>query len=260
MINFDKIDKDIERLKDLFGKDGIFEYVVIDDFCDADKLLELVKQIPDPNIDGVNKSRDYMFAKNKFEKSKYSQYGELFSELHKDLVSDRFKEQLKIITGEDVFVDEEFHGGGLHQGGAGSYLNMHADFNFHPVHNDWFRNLNILLYLNHGWKKEYGGQLKLKHKTTGERAEVEPLFNRCVIMFTRDYTLHGYDPISFPDGHYRRSLAAYAYSKKDSPDNVRSTTWYPEDGGVIKKMLGKNWPKLVKVKNKLFGSSTTKNK
>lgn len=260
MINFDKIDNGIDKYASEFKSGGIFEYVVIDEFCDPKKLLDLVNQIPDPDISGVNKSRDYIFAKNKYEKSQFRQYGKLFDELYHDLISDRFKKQLRIITGESVFVDEDFHGGGLHQGGKGSYLNMHADFNFHPNNHSWFRNLNILLYLNVDWRPEYGGQLKLRNKLNDKRTEIEPLFNRCVIMFTRDYTIHGYDPINFPNGQYRRSIAAYAYSEVVSEGVIRSTTWYPEDGGYIKRVIGKHWPKLVKIKNKFLGSSTSKNK
>lgn len=260
MINFDLLEKNLELYAQQFKNNKLFEHIVIDNFCEVNKLSQLLETIPDPIDENVNKSRDYFFAKNKYEKSKYKDYGKEFTELYNDLVSKKFEKILKKITGEEVFVDREFHGGGLHQGGKGSYLNMHADFNYHPVNKNWYRNLNILLYLNNNWRKEYGGQLKLKNKNTGETAEIDPLFNRCVIMFTRDYTLHGYDPINFPQGEYRRSIASYAYTIVDKPENTRSTTWYPEGKNIIKQMLGKKWPKLVKIKNKIFGSSTVNNK
>lgn len=259
MINFEFLEKNLSSLKREFNS-GVFEYVVIDDFCDEDKLEMLFKAIPDPVAANINKSRDYFFAKNKYEKSKFKDYGPLFLELYDDLTSMRFEKIIGEITGEAVFIDKEFHGGGLHQGGKGSYLNMHADFNYHPINKDWFRNLNILLYLNKDWKQEFGGQLRLKNKNTGSRASVDPIFNRCVVMFTRDYTLHGYDAIDFPDGQYRRSIAAYAYSMTDSAGAVRSTTWYPEGENIVKQVIGRCWPNLVRVKNRLFGSSTTKNK
>ena len=41
------------------------------------------------------------------------------------------------------------------------------------------------------------------------KALIEPIFNRAVIMFTRDFTLHGYDSINFPEGTFRNSIAAY---------------------------------------------------
>lgn len=260
MIDYSFIESNLGEYKNVF-KSGVVEHVVIDNFLDGECASRLLAEFPDPEKVGIGKSRDYIFAKNKFEKSNLDEVGEYMTLLKRELVGDRFRDFLRAVTGEEVFVDPEFHGGGMHQGGEGSYLNMHADFNYHPVNKSWFRNLNILIYFNKGWEPEYGGQLKLRNKNTGAEAEVEPLFNRCVIMFTRDYTLHGYDRISFPVGSYRRSIAAYAYSEAGVvPSDIRSTTWYPDDGGVIKKVLGKNWPKLVAMKTKFLGSSTAKNR
>lgn len=240
---------------------NILEFVVIDNFLDEDFMEELYTDFPNPEQENISKSRDYIFAKNKYEKSNLSVVSDSFSSLKGELLSEKFKSFLKELTDEDVFVDPEFHGGGLHQGGKGSYLNMHTDFNYHPEKNNWFRNLNILIYANKNWEEKYKGELKLENKNTGKKAKIEPLFNRCVIMFTRDYTLHGYDAINFPDGDYRRSIAAYAYSIDDSNNKkVSSTKWYVEDAGPIKSFIGLHWPKLVKIKTKIFGSATSKNK
>jgi hypothetical protein len=258
VIDFDGIDTKAEYYKTQFMS-GIFGFVVIDDFCDNNLLQELVAELPDPKHTGIKKSRDYVFAKNKFEKSGFWGFGPNSNLLYQDMLSDRFAKILESITGEHVFVDPAFHGGGAHQGGSGSYLDMHADFNYHPNNPLWFRNLNILIYLNKDWKPEYGGQLKLENKNTNEATEVDPVFNRCVIMHTRDYTLHGYDPISFPEGRYRQSIAAYAYSTGEE-GKYRSTTWYPKTTNFFKKSIGRHWPILVKLKTKILGSNTEKNK
>jgi hypothetical protein len=263
LINFERIDRNISKLRTEFENNKPFRYLAIDDLCDPERLNRLVDKIPDPIEVGIKQSRDYVFAKNKFEKSRFRDLDPLFDEIYMDLTSERFKQFLQEITGEEVFLDSQFHGGGLHQGGADSFLDMHADFNYHPLHKEWFRDLNILLYLNRGWESSYGGQLKLRHLHHPERGTglVEPLFNRCVIMPTRDYTLHGYDKINFPQGTYRRSLAAYAYRLTDLPvsSEVRSTRWYPENSGFAKKALGQSWPRLVKMKSAIFGSRTAKN-
>lgn len=262
MLRFDMLEAKVEDLSRQFSSAKPFEHVVIDDFCDQEKLLKLYEEIPDPASENINKSRDYIFARNKFEKSGFKDISPLFSEIYADMMSDRFCGFLRTLTGQAVFVDPSFHGGGIHQGGQGSFLDMHVDFNTHPLHEDWFRNLNILLYLNKDWSPSFGGQLKIRHREQPDSTTlIEPIFNRCVIMFTRDYTLHGYDRISFPLGQYRRSIAAYAYSQlaADRPKH-RTTVWYPEDAGTAKKIVGRYWPKLVRVKNALFGSSTAKNK
>lgn len=260
MINFDLLDKDLHLFKDEF-KSRVVESVVIDNFLDEESAFSVYSDFPDPVVSNIKKSRDYFFAKNKYERSDFGQCGESLSKLRNELLGTRFKEFLISLTGEDVFIDPNFHGGGIHQGGKNSFLNMHADFNYHPLNNNWFRNLNILIYFNPEWQECYGGELKIINSKTGAQDKISPIFNRCVIMFTRDYTLHGYDKINFPEGTYRRSIAAYAYSLVDSNrDSVRSTVWYPDDGGIFKKALGKNWPKLVAAKSRFFSSGTGKNK
>ncbi len=260
MINFKVIEANLDQLAKEFKTASPFPVIAIDNFADENKLRRILDVFPTPGQNNLNKSRDYIFAKNKYEKANFKEISAECNEIYQDLISERFQQIIYKITGQDVFIDQEFHGGGIHQGGEGSFLDMHVDFNYHPLHQNWFRNLNILLYLNPDWKPAYKGQLKLKNTETGVAREIEPLFNRCVIMFTRGYTLHGYDQIAFPSGKFRRSIATYAYNIDPNPQNNRSTLWVPENSSSLKKLIGKYWPKLVKVKGSIFGSATAKNK
>jgi len=262
VINFNYLESNINRLNDNFLNAHPFEHIVIDNFCEPEKLKQALRVLGTPEESGVNKSRDFIFAKNKFEKSDFNILCEEFALLKDQLMSERFADFLKKLTEENLFIDPSFHGGGLHQGGKDSFLNMHVDFNYHPLHENWFRNINILIYLNEDWKSEYGGELKLRDgRKKGSRSTlIEPIFNRAVIMFTRDYTFHGYDRITFPEGDYRRSIAAYGYTIKTPDEAARTTVWYPENEGFFKAFLGKNMPKLVKLKSKILGSGTSSNK
>ncbi len=56
----------------------------------------LYDKIPELN----NKSRDYMFANNKFEKSNYKELGSEFEELCNDLSSKRMNDFLSFIANE----------------------------------------------------------------------------------------------------------------------------------------------------------------
>lgn len=260
MIEFESLEARTYELKTLWNEAMPFRMLTVDGFVESDQLAEMLDELPEPERSGIKKSRDYVFAKNKYEKSEFSSLGRRSSELYADLTSKRFERWLSSICGRNIWVDREFHGGGLHQGGPGSFLDMHVDFNVHPLHSDWMRDLNILLYLNRGWRREYGGQLKLRNRKTGVSRVIEPVFNRCVIMETRDYTLHGYDAIDFPDGEYRRSIACYAYSLAKEKTRARSTIWYPEQSGALKGMAGRVWPTLVRWKGRLLGSGTTRNR
>ena len=262
MIDFDLLEKDKDLISDEFLTNSPFEHIIIDNFCNEQKLNDAIALIPDAQNAGHKKSNDYIFAKNKFEKSDFDLLCPQLSELKSELLSDRFSTWLSEITQQKIFIDPDFHGGGIHQGGRGSFLDMHADFNYHPQNRSWFRNVNILLYLNKDWKSEYAGQLKLVdgRKENGEPYLIEPIFNRAVIMFTRGYTLHGYDPINFPSGTYRTSIAAYGYTETGKVGKLRTTVWKPEKSNILKRFLGKHMPKIVSVKTRLFGSGTTKNK
>ena len=233
-----------------------FEHVVIDDFLTSDGLEAI-------NVDNLittkaseQFSSDFVFAKNKIESPLLENISPELSILKSELLSDRFREVLCKIVSKEVFLDESFTGGGLHQGLNGSYLDMHADFTRHPSNLEWVRELNLLLYLNRDWKPEYGGCLDLENSENGSQISVEPLENRMVIMLTKPHTIHGYKAITFPKHLMRTSIAAYAYSMDDGIQSVpyASTKWYPKS--VIRRLLSPISNKVVPIKQRLFGSRT----
>lgn len=255
MIDFDRLEKQKEELRMSFLLAKPFPHLILDTFCQPHRVTELYHTIPDIET----KSRDYVFAANKFEKSKFAELSAPLKELYDDLTSERFGKLLSFICNENVFVDQKFHGGGIHQGKKNSFLDMHVDFNYHPLNPTWYRNLNLLLYLNKDWKPEYGGHLKLEDLRTGERIQIDVPFNRMVIQQTRNYTLHGYDITHFPEGNYRTSVASYAYCEhKTHIEKPRTTDWHPKKEEHLKRFLARIYDPAVKLKNKLFGSSTAK--
>jgi hypothetical protein len=259
VVNFEALEQGEARHAAEWASAKPFELLVVDGFCRPEGAEAVLDSFPDPT--SLNRSRDYMFAKAKFEKNKFADLSDAMGALHGDLLSERFQRWLTKVTGRSMFVDPEFHGGGLHSGGQGSFLDMHADFNVHPLHPDWVREVNILLYLNPGWEPAWGGQLKLRDARTGATREIEPRFNRCVVMLTKDHTLHGYDPISFPAGRYRRSVAAYGYSQMAAGERLvpRSTVWKSERS-VVRRALAPVVLRLVGLKNRVLGSGSVGNR
>lgn len=260
MIRFDVLEADKERHRLSYLTAQPFPHLIVDDFCDADRLAEMVASVPELE----NKSRDYIFAGNKFEKSNYRELGPLFDELYEDLRSDRMNEFLRWISCRDVFVDPANHGGGLHQGKSGSFLDMHVDFNYHPMHDLWYREFNLLLYLNRDWRPEWGGNLRIEDLRTGVQNEFEVPFNRMIFQQCAPYTLHGYDPTSFPEGVHRTSIATYAYSEHTRHiERPRTTDWHPDHGAEgaskAKMFAARHYNTLVQAKNRVLGSGTAKN-
>ncbi|NEN95926.1 MAG: 2OG-Fe(II) oxygenase, partial [Moorea sp. SIO3I7] len=106
-----------------------------------------------------------------------------------------------------------FVGGGLHQIEKGGYLKIHADFNRHTkLRLD--RRLNLLIYLNKDWQEDYGGHFEMwDTEMTQSQKKILPVFNRCVIFSTTDFSYHGHpEPLTCPEGRTRKSLALYYYS------------------------------------------------
>ncbi|EED30745.1 conserved hypothetical protein [gamma proteobacterium NOR5-3] len=248
MISFEALNTESGDLGRAYQDAQPYPHVIIDAACDADRLRASIPAVLERLSHGADSSGDLIFAKNKFVDSEFAAVTTDLSELRDDLLSKRFAVWLSRLVGEEVFVDPAFYGGGLHAGGAGSFLDMHTDFSFHPQHLNWRRRLNILLYLNDDWLPMHGGELLLQDiKDEGmEPKQVAPIFNRLVVMETGSQTLHGYDPISFPEGHYRMSIAAYAYSLEDQEcASPQSTVWYPRKGGVVKRLAGKWIPRMI---------------
>lgn len=93
MINWDFLEKNKDELRIKYLTNKPFSHLVIDNFCDESKLRELRDSVPELS----NKSRDYMFAGNKFEKSNYKELGPLFDEYYNEIKSSVVFFSLKII-------------------------------------------------------------------------------------------------------------------------------------------------------------------
>jgi hypothetical protein len=119
-------------------------------------------------------------------------------------------------------------GGGYHLIEPGGYLAMHADFSRSPATRK-YRWLNMLVYLNHDWGPENGGELQL-WDDDGPAVSVVPEFNRTVVFRTSGSSWHGHPkPVV---GRPRRSVAAYFYADEPAPGYLgdHSTRWHPKAG------------------------------
>ncbi|MFD4596704.1 2OG-Fe(II) oxygenase [Streptomyces sp. NPDC058464] len=112
-------------------------------------------------------------------------------------------------------------GGGMHMTGEGGRLAMHRDFNRHPAL-PLERRLNLLVFLNEEWEREWGGVLYLGQ---GQEVEVLPRFNRTVLFACGAESWHGHpDPIV--GDHWRRSLAVYYYAPlREETAPSHTTIW-----------------------------------
>jgi Rps23 Pro-64 3,4-dihydroxylase Tpa1-like proline 4-hydroxylase len=197
-----------------------FPHIVIDNFLPEALLNQVLNEFP--KVDSI----DWQRFNNSVEKKNASrdelQMGETIRILLYQLNSSTFIKFLETLTGIDGLIpDPHFVGGGLHQIERGGFLKMHVDFNKHTTLN-LDRRLNLLIYLNKDWQEEYGGHLELwDQDMTQCEQKILPIFNRCVIFSTTDFSYHGHpNPLTCPEGQTRKSLALYYYSNGRPAEEV----------------------------------------
>lgn len=189
-----------------------FPHIVLDNFLPPWVLEEILTEFPKPDEIGWQKFDRP--AEKKLASTSEQQMGETTRSLLYQLNSATFIEFLEQLTGiSGIIPDPHFVGGGLHQIERGGFLKVHVDFNRHRRLN-LDRRLNLLIYLNKDWREEYGGYFELWNRDMSAcKQKVLPIFNRCVIFNTTDFSYHGHpDPLNCPEDRTRKSLALYYYS------------------------------------------------
>jgi hypothetical protein len=198
-----------------------FPHIILDDYWPDEFLEKVLDEVPD-NGGGLWRRFTARTEAGKGEMSDPSLWGPTTKTLYERLneLGPKFAEAFGMPR---LYIKPV--GGGYHSTGPGGRLAVHTDFN---QIDDMYRRLNVLVFLNHGWRREYGGVLEL-HGDDGI-TEVLPIFNRTIVFATSDSSWHGH-PTPVADGHVRRSFAAYYFSKEAPADfsTPHSTVWHPTE-------------------------------
>lgn len=210
-----------------------FPHVVIDGLFNDDILSKILVEFQnqsDKNWIKFQNNREIKLALNQDE------HLGLYTKLMLyHLNSAPFLYFLSAITGiQNLIADSYFEGGGMHQIRPGGKLGVHTDFSHHPMTN-LNRRLNALLYLNKGWTAEFGGELELWNRDMSRcEKKISPIFNRLVIFGTTDFSYHGHpEPLNFPEGTTRKSLALYYFTNgrpSDENSGKRETIFHDRPG------------------------------
>ena len=231
-----------------FGKElaGIYclaapyPHIVIDDFLPLELANEILKNFPAEQLEcdkfyesdysGLHKRQIFPIDCN-------GKVRNIFAFLNSASML-QFLEGLTTIQG--LIADPYFDGGGFHEIRHGGKLGVHADFRINKqLHLN--RRLNMLIYLNKDWQKDYGGHLEIWDRSMSKCCElIAPIFNRCVIFNTDADSYHGHpDPLNTPENITRKSIALYYYtaSKHVYSETPAHSTMYvgrPNDSTNIK--------------------------
>lgn len=234
ILDYDKY-KNTDHIAEAYQNAQPFPYVVLNDFfvkSEAEKALKVFPEIKDKGWIHYVHVNENKHGLNKLELIP----DVIKNGVLKELNSSRFLELLENITGiKNLLADKTIEGGGIHQSENGGFLNVHADFTVHPHNKNWYRRVNVLVYLNQDWDESYGGNLEFWEKDMSKSVvSIAPLFNRVVIFNTTEDSYHGFpDPISCPENVTRKSIALYYFTEEKSGAFKRKSTNYkarPNDG------------------------------
>jgi len=189
-----------------------FPHIVIDDFLPERFLNPVLERFPSP--EELKWTRFNNSYEKKLAFARVEQLHPIIRDLLHFLNSSLVLQFLEKLTGiSGLIPDPYFSGGGLHQIQRGGKLEVHVDFNkLENLKLD--RRLNLIIYLNKDWKEAYGGHLDLWDRSLKRPVKrTLPIFNRCIIFSTTEYSYHGHPtPLSCPEGQSRKSIALYYYT------------------------------------------------
>lgn len=196
----------------------MFFYKIYNDFLPYDEAMLLYNDFP---LDIENNDKWYAY-KNPLEMNKYAYKNfedigsvkRFYETLKTDSMLNYFKQESGFPSIEN---DPYLHGAGIHAYSTGGHLDLHLDYNIHPISKKE-RKLNFIYYLNKDWKSEWNGNLDLYN---GENcvASIEPIFNRAVLFETNDDSIHGVpQTIKCPKDEIRKSLTLF-YVQDSKPLN-----------------------------------------
>ncbi len=222
---YDTLDaKDIFAFNQLYLNAKPYPHIILDDFFPKEiaDQLETACRNQRPNNDVSN----LVHQNKKFELRDHNLMNiellELLSFFHSSRFL-KFLEQISNING--LIPDPHLEGGGLHSTKNGGFLHMHTDFNFNESLS-LFRRINILYYMNTGWKKDWKGDLFMSTNPGKEKLKdmkfISPIQNRLLIFETSDISFHGHpEPNQFPEDFPRTSIALYYYTVSSPKLSVR---------------------------------------
>ncbi len=236
MINLinQKIIENSKQLHSEFSQNTPFKHLVIDNFFTPEFCQSILDDFPEFDEQLALNENGTVGKKSVHEH--ISEISDNFKLLDTLIKSERFIHLVEKITGiKALTYDPYYFGGGTHDNLDGQDLDPHVDFTHHPK-TGYHRRLNLIVYLNHEWKKQWGGNIEL-HKNPrlepqfDEITSVEPLFNRVVIFETNNSSWHGFPRINLPDDKKqlsRKSFALYYYTKTRNKKNKTHATIYVE--------------------------------
>ena len=207
-----------DQLREVFLQAAPFKHFMVENFFEASFAERLLDEFPtfDPKL-AMNEMGE---LGGKAVNTKIREISPAYRQLYELIGSPPFLELMSRLSGiPDLLMDPKLYGGGTHDNRHGQELDPHVDFNYDEAQN-LHRRLNVIVYMNKEWRTEWGGAIEI-HSNPWDRDHnqiqaFDPLFNRCVMFETNEYSWHGFPKIDLPQDKRhltRKSISIYLYTK-----------------------------------------------
>jgi len=213
------------RYQDAFLHAEPFKHVVIENFFEPSFARRLLDEFP--SFDRKLAMNEHGGVGGKAVNTRIREISAAYKELYQAISSQPFLDLISRLSGiPDLILDPKLFGGGTHDNQHGQELDAHVDFNYDEAQ-QLHRRLNLIVYLNEDWKTEWGGAIEIHSNPRDPAANriraYDPLFNRCVMFETNEYSWHGFPKINLPpDKRHlsRKSISIYLYTKERPAEEI----------------------------------------
>lgn len=218
----DDIQTASDKLRSDFNNARPFRHLILPSFFEKAILSDLIGEFPAFEKTDCRNENGALGRKGVY--PNIARLGGAYKRLDRVIQSTAFLNWLSACTGiEELLYDPFYFGGGTHENRSGQDLDLHIDFNLHPLTN-WHRRLNLIVYLNEDWNAQWGGNLVLREDPRdllSTSVSVTPSKNCCVIFETTESSWHGFEQIQGPfEDTGRKSIALYFYTRKRPPEET----------------------------------------
>ena len=217
--------RDADRYCEMFLHAAPFKHVVIEDFFESAFAERLLQDFP--HFDARLARNEMGNVGGKAVQTNIRAISPAYEELYAIIGGRAFLDFVSRLTGiPDLILDPKMYGGGAHDNQHGQELDPHVDFNYDEAR-QLHRRLNLIVYMNKEWRIEWGGALEIHSNPRRPEENIVrsygPLFNRCVMFETNEYSWHGFPRIHLPPEKRhlsRKSISIYLYTKDRPAEEI----------------------------------------
>lgn len=208
----------VEELKAKFTVAEPYEHIIIPNFLNEDYANILHDCFPE-DIEKDHWHKYYNPIEVKYTLDNLEKLPNTLKDIFYLFSTKELTEKFSILSDIDnLEYDPYLHGAGIHVHPRNGRLHIHLDYEKHPYLNKE-RRLNVILYLNKNWEKEWNGETELWDRNMEKCIVKSPVqFNTAIIFKTNDISWHGIpEKIMCPEGIFRKTIAYYYISDLYSP-------------------------------------------